>query len=80
MQEVRNALSRLGLLHALPRARTPHRAVGAMKVRYNYRGIDRFLGRNRTGNYEWVEERHALTFSRVQAAALARMFGGVVVP
>lgn len=51
-----------------------------MKVRYNYRGIDRFLGRNRNGNYEWVEERHALTFSRVQAAALARMFGGVVVP
>lgn len=51
-----------------------------MKVRYNSSAIKRYLGRNSTGQYEWVELKHALTFSRVQAAALARMFGGVVVP
>jgi hypothetical protein len=51
-----------------------------MKVRYNCAAIERYLGRNRTGAYEWVEIRHAVEFAAVQAVALARMFGGVVVP
>ena len=51
----------------------------AVKVRYNCGAITRYLGRSTTGAYEWVEERHALTFAAVQAIALARMFGGVVV-
>jgi hypothetical protein len=48
------------------------------RIFVGWRGVPRFLGRSRDGQFEGVEESGALRFSLVEAVRLAAQCGGRV--